>query len=207
MKIIEEKSYSQIEKHLRNVNAHNKQMGKHGKPFEKYLEDYFKFPVHDQHKDAVDFRKEIVEQGNVPESLIGDWEVKYYDIKRKDIMLGDVERKLLAIKKDLILVVGFYDRTPDKLVDVKFYKLSVNPEIEKMEKIWLETASFVKDYSNTLEETKEEVKSINRLNRGSAFRLANNSLPDRWSPSKCKMEKEKRQINLCINLRKLEPIA
>lgn len=202
---IAQKSFTKMSQYVRNISVHNKQKGKHGKAFEKFLADYFCFPTHEQHNAEVDFPVEIVSQGDVPSNLIGDWEVKYYNKNKSHIALGDIERKIQSIDKGLILVLGFYDETPDNLVNVKFYKITPNKQFSEMRKIWLDTCEYIKDRSNPIEKTKEKCKKINRLSQG-AFSLCNNSRPERWSETKQRWETEARQCSLQLNLSQVAPM-
>ena len=202
---LKKNSFAKMKQYVRNISVHNKQRGKHGKAFEKFLADYFCFPTYEQHNAEVDFPVDVVSKGNVPSNLIGDWEVKYYNKNKAHIALGDIERKIQSINKGLILVVGCYDETPDNLVDVKFYKITPNKQFSAMRKIWLDTCKFIKDRSNPIEETKEKCKQINRLSQG-AFSLCNTSRPERWSGSKQKWETEARQCSLQLNLSQVAPM-
>lgn len=198
-------SFTKMKQYVRNISVHNKQRGKHGKAFERFLADYFGFPAYEQNNAKVDFPVEIVSQGNVPSNLIGDWEVKYYNKNKSQIALGDIERKIQSIDKGLILVIGLYDETPEKLVDVKFYKITPNKQFLAMRKIWLDTCEYIKDRSNPIELTKEKCKKINRLSKG-AFSLCNTSRPERWSETKQRWETEARQCSLQLNLGCVAPM-
>ena len=199
------KSFAKMKQYVRNVSVHNKQRGKHGKAFERFLSDYFCFPAYEQNNAKVDFPVEVVSQGGVPSQLIGDWEVKYYDIKRQNILLGDIKRKVDSFKKGLILVVGFYDGSPENLVEVKFYKIRTNVEILKMRKIWLQVDEYIKDKSNPINKTREMCSNLNRVHNG-AFSVTNLSRDSRWSNSKQKWQNEARQTSLSLNLKKLTPM-
>jgi len=201
-----QKSFPKMKQYVRNISVHNKQRGKHGKAFERFISDYFGFPTHEQHNPQVDVPEEIVCQGGVPKKLIGDWEVKYYNIKSKEIQLGDIARKLKTIKKGLVLVIGFWDGTPENLVDVKFYRIRTNVEILKMKKVWLQTSDFVKDKSNPIEETRELCKVVNRLHKG-AFSVMNLSRNKRFSNSSQKWQNEARQVTLTAKINRLTQIA
>jgi hypothetical protein len=206
MKIAKQNLLS-LKKYVRNVNAHSLQAGKHGKAFEMFLADMFNFPKHEQHNAKIDFPLEIVAQGNVPTELQADWEVKFYNIKRKSsIMLGDVRRKLDCMKSGMILVVGFYDGSPENLVKIEFFKLKRNWKMLEMWQIWKETADFVKDRTKSIEQGRKRCKEVNRLGDG-AMRIENLSRPERWSESKQRIETEARQVSLTINLTKIKPIA
>ena len=199
------KSFTKIKQYVRNISVHNKQRGKHGKAFERFLADYFGFPAYEQNNAEVDFPVEVVSQGGVPSQLIGDWEVKYYDIKRQNILLGDIKRKVDSFKKGLILVIGFYDGSPENLVEVKFYKIRTNVEILKMRKIWLQVDEYIKDKSNPINKTREMCSNVNRVHNG-AFSVTNLSRDSRWSNSKQKWQNEARQTSLSLNLKKLTPM-
>ena len=205
MKLLQ-KNYSKIKKHIRNINAHNKQMGKHGKAFENFLAEEFNFPRYEQHNAEVDFPAEIVAQGNVPEALQGNWEVKYYNIKTNSINLGDVERKLKSFNKGLILVVGLYDGDPSNLVDIKFCKIRRNKEILKMKKIWTLASQYVKNRAFSIDETRELCRSINEMHHGT-FSLNNTSREERWSNSQQRWQNEARQISLRARMSQLPQIA
>lgn len=205
MKLLQ-KNYSKIKKHIRNINAHNKQKGKHGKAFENFLAEQFNFPKYEQHNAEVDFPAEIVAQGNVPEEFQGNWEVKYYNIKTDYISLGDVERKLKSFNKGLIVVVGSYDGDPSNLVDVQVFKIKTNKEILKMKKIWIQASQYVKNRAFSLDKTKELCSSINKMHHGT-FSLNNTSREKRWSNSKQRWENEARQISLRAKMSQLLQIA
>lgn len=195
-----------MKKFVRNANAHSQSKGRHGKAFEDFLTEQFNFPKYEQHTAEVDFPAEIVAQGNVPEELQGNWEVKYYNIKTNSISLGDVERKLKSFNKGLILVVGLYDGDPSNLVDIKFCKIRRNKEILKMKKIWTHASQYVKDRANSLTKTREFCKSINRLHNG-IFSLGNISREERWSNTQQKWLNEARAITLRAKLTELPEIA
>ena len=205
MKLLQ-KNYSKIGKHIRNIKAHNKQKGKHGKAFENFLAEQFNFPKYEQHNAEVDFPAEIVAQGNVPEELQGNWEVKYYNIKNAFISLGDVERKLKSFNKGLVVVVGFHDGDPNNLVDVQFFKIKVNKEIQKMKTIWSQASQYVKNRAFSLGETRELCSSINKMHHGT-FSLNNTSREKRWSNSKQRWQKEARQVSLRARMSELPQIA
>ena len=205
MKLLQ-KNYSKIRKHIRNIKAHNKQKGKHGKAFENFLAEQFNFPKYEQHNAEVDFPAEIVAQGNVPEELQGNWEVKYYNIKTNSINLGDVERKLKSFNKGLILVVGLYDGDPSNLVDIKFCKIRRNKEILKMKKIWTLASQYVKNRAFSIDETRELCRSINEMHHGT-FSLNNNSREERWSNSQQRWQNEARQVSLRAKMSQLPQIA
>ena len=205
MKLLQ-KNYSKIKKFVRNANAHSQSKGRHGKAFEDFLTEQFNFPKHEQHTAEVDFPAEIVAQGNVPEELQGNWEVKYYNVKTDVINLGDVERKLKSFNKGLILVVGLYDGDPSNLVDIKFCKIRRNKEILKMRKIWTHASKYVKDRANSLTKTREFCKSINRLHNG-IFSLGNISREERWSDTQQKWLNEARAITLRAKLTALPEIT
>ena len=205
MKLLQ-KNYSKIKKFVRNANAHSQSKGRHGKAFEDFLTEQFNFPMHEQHTAEVDFPAEIVAQGNVPEELQGNWEVKYYNVKTDWINLGDVERKLKSFNKGLILVVGLYDGDPSNLVDIKFCKIRRNKEILKMRKIWTHASQYVKDRANSLTKTREFCKSINRLHNG-IFSLGNISREERWSNTQQKWLNEARAITLRAKLTELPEIV
>jgi hypothetical protein len=198
-------SFAKMKQYVRNISVHNKQKGKHGKAFEKFLADYFCFPTYEQHNAEVDFPIEVVSQGNVPSNLIGDWEVKYYNKNKAHVALGDIERKIQSIDKGLILAIGLYDETPENLVGVKFYKITPNKQFLTMRKIWLDTCKYIKDRSNSIHQTKEKCKKINRLSQG-AFSVCNTSRPERWSESKQRWETEARQCSLQLNLSQIAPM-
>jgi len=204
MKLLK-KDFAKMKQQVRNISVHNKQKGKHGKAFERFLADYFCLPTYEQYNAEVDFPVEVVSQGNVPSNLIGDWEVKYYNKNNGQIALGDIERKIQSIDKGLILVIGFYDETPENLVDVKFYKITPNKQFLAMRKIWLDTCEYIKDRSNSIDQTKEKCKKINRLSKG-AFSVCNTSRPERWSETKQRWEAEARQCSLQLNLRQFAPM-
>ena len=104
------------------------------------------------------------------------------------------------------MVIGFYDGSPENLIDVKFIKIKMNSEILKMKKVWLEADEFVKDRNNSLEATKDLCKVVNRLHNG-AFKIANLSRSERWSNSQQKWQNGARQTSLTLNLRKIATIA
>ena len=206
MKLLQ-KNYSKIGKHIRNINAHNKQKGKHGKAFENFLAEQFNFPMHQQHNEEVDFPVDVVAQSDAPEELVGDWEVKYYSSKNIcSLQLGDVKRKLKSFAKGLIIVLGIYDGDPSNLVDVQFFKIKRNKEIQKMKTIWSKASDYVKDRANSIEKTRELCRSINSMHKG-AFYLNNLCRQERWSNSKQKWENEARQIALNVKLSELQQIA
>lgn len=197
---IAKKEMNKITQYSRNLSVHSK--GGHGKSLEMFLSDYYGFPEHDQYKGKVDFPKEIVEQGNVPSEWVADWEVKYYNIKTSGIMLGDLERKMKCLKDGLVIVIGFYDGTPDNLIDIKFIKAKADNDLIKNFKAWKEASQFVKNKSNSIEETKEFVISLNARIK-SQFHVTNNSRPRKWSNSKGKIINEARQVNLSITQKNL----
>ena len=145
-------------------------------------------------------------QGNVPEELQGNWEVKYYNIKTNSINLGDVERKLKSFNKGLILVVGLYDGDPSNLVDIKFCKIRRNKEILKMKKIWTLASQYVKNRAFSIDETRELCRSINEMHHGT-FSLNNNSREERWSNSQQRWQNEARQVSLRAKMSQLPQIA
>jgi len=204
---IAKKDLLSLKKYVRNVNAHSLQAGKHGKAFEMFLADMFKFPKYEQHNAKIDFPLEIVTQGNVPKELQADWEVKFYNIKRKSsVMLGDVRRKLDCMKSGMILVVGFYNGSPENLVKIEFFKLKRNWKMLEMWQIWKDTADFVKDRTKSIEQGRKRCKEVNRLGDGT-IKIENLSRPERWSESKQRRETEARQVSLTINLKKRKPIV
>jgi hypothetical protein len=204
---IAKKDLLSLKKYVRNVNVHSLQAGKHGKAFEMFLADMFKFPKYEQHNAKIDFPLEIVIQGNVPKELQADWEVKFYNIKRKSsVMLGDVRRKLDCMKSGMILVVGFYDGSPENLVKIEFFKLKRNWKMLEMWQIWKDTADFVKDRTKSIEQGRKRCKEVNRLGDGT-IKIENLSRPERWSESKQRRETEARQVSLTINLKKIKPIV
>lgn len=197
---IAKKEMNRITQYSRNLSVHNK--GGHGKSLERFLSDYYGFPEHDQYKGKVDFPKEIVEQGNVPSEWVADWEVKYYNIKTDVIILGDLERKMKCLKSGLVIVIGFYDGTPDNLIDIKFIKTKADNDLIKNFKVWKEASQFVKDRSNSIEETREFVKRTNARVQ-SKFSVSNLSRKVRWSNSQGKMMGEARQVSLTITQKNL----
>lgn len=197
---IAKKHMNRIAQYSRNLNVHNK--GGHGKCLENFLADHFGFPQYDQYKGKVDFPKEVVEQGNVPSEWVADWEVKYYNIKTSRIILGDLERKMECLKNGLVIVIGFYDGTPDNLVDIKFIKAKADNDLLKHFNAWKKVSEFVKDRSNSLEDTREFVKVVNSRIK-SKFSVNNTSREIRWSNSQGKMIGEARQVSLSINTKNL----
>lgn len=195
---------NEIAKYSRNLNAHNK--GGHGKFLEMFLADHYNFPQYNQYKSKVDFPKEIVEQGNVPSEWVADWEVKYYNINSSVIILGDLERKMKCLKNGLVIVIGFYDGTPDNLVDIKFIKVKADTSLLKNYNAWKEVSRFVKDRGNSIESTREKVKQINSTTR-SEFFVSNLSRKSRWSNSQGKMLGEARQVALCISTKNLKSLS
>jgi hypothetical protein len=203
MKIAKTK-YNRIAQYSRNVISHCK--GGHGKCLEMFLADHYNFPQYDQYKSKVDFPKEIVAQGNVPAEWVADWEVKYYNINSSTIMLGDLERKMQCLKNGLVLVVGFYDGTPDNLVDIKFIKIKANNSLLQHYNEWKKLARFVKDRNNPIEETRERVKQANASST-SHFFINNISRKSRWSESQGKMIGEARAVSLAIYAKNLSKLA
>lgn len=201
MKIAKTKM-NRIAKFCNNVSSASKT--DHGKVLEMFLSWVYKLPKYEQYKAKIDFPKEIITQGNVPSEWVADWEVKYYNIKTGQILLGDVVRKLECLQKGMVLVLGFYDQTPENLIDVVFIKLDSNKTklTKKVINVFKEASNFVKNRENSIEETKEYVKQINaQIN--SSFYLSNTSMPPRFSNSKNRMLPEARAVSLSISTKKL----
>lgn len=198
---IAKKHMNRMAQYSRNSNTHNKK-GVHGKWLENFLSDHYDFPQYDQYKAKVDFPKEIVEQGNVPAEWVADWEVKYYNIKTPVVMLGDLERKMECLKNGLVIVIGFYDGTPDNLVDIKFIKAKANNNLIKYFDAWKKVSQFVKNRENSIEETKQFVKQANAENK-SKFLIANNSQPISWKTATGKSFGEARAVSLAITTKNL----
>jgi hypothetical protein len=116
-----------------------------------------------------------------------------------------VVRKLECLQKGMVLVLGFYDQTPENLIDVVFIKLDSNKTklTKKVINVFKEASNFVKNRENSIEETKEYVKQINaQIN--SSFYLSNTSaMPPRFSNSKNRMLPEARAVSLSISTKKL----
>ena len=87
---------------------------------------------------------------------VADWEIKY-NINTPVVMLGDLERKMECLKNGLVIVIGFYDGTPDNLVDIKFIKAKANNNLIKYFDAWKKVSQFVKNRENSIEETKQFV--------------------------------------------------
>jgi hypothetical protein len=174
----------------------------HGKFLEMFLSDLYKFPEYEQYNGKVDFPKEIVSQGEVPREWVGDWEVKYYNIKSTHIKLGDVVRKSQCLKKGLILVIGFYDGDPKNLIDVVFIRAKASAKLIKYFDEWKKASEFVKDKNNTLEQTKQYVKQTNARIKNE-FYLVNTSAKPRYSNSKGRWLDETRSLTLGISLKNL----
>jgi hypothetical protein len=106
--------------------------------------------------------------------------------------MGDAEKKIAKIRKGLVLIKGYYDEDPKNPKPIlHIEKISPNKEDQKAFDEMLEVAKFVKDYRNSVEETREKVIQYNAKCRSKRFSLNNCSsstrnsrqiqLVDRWS--------------------------
>lgn len=200
-------------KQIRNgiVHAQGTKNKRHGKALEMFLAEHFNLVdengnPYDQFGAKVDFPKEVVERGNVPQEWVADWEVKYYNKNSTTIFLGDAERKMSSMKNGLVLVVGLYDGSPENIVDIQFIKIQNKRNIVSHFRAWKEASKYVKDRGNTIEETKQFVKRINNQVNSYLF-LANTSRQERYSNSKGKWENEARAVQLCVYSKNLSQLA
>jgi hypothetical protein len=202
MKLAQRKT-NRISQFLPNAPTHSRTT--HGKGFEHYIADKHGFPAHDQYKGKIDFPKEIVAQGNVADDLVGDWELKYYNIKTSTIIFGDVMRKIECLDKGMVLVLGLYDGTPEKLVDVLYIPLDSSKAklTRKIVKLLKKASEYVKNRDNELDDTREFVKEINAQLDSTPFLLTNTSANPRFSESKGKWIDETRSISISIPMKKL----
>jgi hypothetical protein len=111
-----------------------------------------------------------------------------------------------CLKNGLVIVIGFYDGTPDNLVDIKFIKVKADTSLLKNYNTWKEVSRFVKNRNNSIESTREKVKQVNSNTR-SEFFVNNLSRKSRWSNSQGKMLGEARQVALCISTKNLKSLS
>lgn len=181
------------------VHAQGRENTRHGKAGEIAVCKLLNFrnqdgTLYEQNGMGCDVPKSVVERSNLPKELHCDVEVKYYEAKSGSL-LGDASKKIKKLKKGLVLIKAFYDKTPDNpLPQIHIEKIVPSAEdlkaFEHMEKI----VAFVKDKSNPIKGsggTREKVKQENKKFRTTRFFLNNNSntktngrqiqLVDRWS--------------------------
>lgn len=181
------------------VHAQGRKSTRHGKAGEIAVCKLLNFrnqdgTLYEQNGMGCDVPKSVVERSNLPKELHCDVEVKYYEAKSRSL-LGDASKKIKKLKKGLVLIKAFYDKTPDNpLPQIHIEKIVPSAEdlkaFEHMEKI----VAFVKDKSNPIKGsggTREKVKQENKKFRTTRFFLNNNSntktngrqiqLADRWS--------------------------
>jgi hypothetical protein len=181
------------------VHAQGRENTRHGKAGEIAVCKLLNFrnqdgTLYEQNGMGCDVPKSVVERSNLPKELHCDVEVKYYETKSGSL-LGDASKKIKKLKKGLVLIKAFYDKTPNNpLPQIHIEKIVPNAEdlkaFERMEKI----VAFVKDKSNPIKGfggTREKVKQENKKFKTTRFFLNNNSntktngrqiqLVDRWS--------------------------
>jgi len=181
------------------VHAQGRENTRHGKAGEIAVSKLLNFrnqdgTLYEQNGMGCDVPKSVVERSNLPKEFHHDVEVKYYEAKSGSL-LGDASKKIKKLKKGLVLIKAFYDKTPDNpLPQIHIEKIVPNAEdlkaFEHMEKI----VAFVKDKSNPIKGfggTREKVKKENKKLKTARFYLNDNSnsksnarqiqLVDRWS--------------------------
>ena len=149
--------------------------------------------LYEQNGMGCDVPKSVVERSNLPKEFHHDIEIKYYEAKSGNL-LGDASKKIKKLKKGLVLIKAFYDKTPDNpLPKIHIEKIVPNAEdlkaFEHMEKI----VSFVKDKSNPIKGfggTREKVKEENKKLTSNRFYLNDNS----------NSKTNARQVQLCYKL-------
>ena len=178
------------------ISAQGSAKCRHGKVGEVIANRMFGFSnsdgsSFDQVGSSCDVPKSVVEKSNLPKKYHHNVEIKTYDIKnRNGILLGDSVRKMKKIKETLVLIVFFYDGSPSNLVSCDIIKIDSNVIPSSTQNAFTKCSAYVKNKSNCIYRTREEVVNVNKKHRTRAFYLNNNS----------NSKSDSRQIQLVANL-------
>lgn len=184
---------------LRNgsLSAQGSENKRHGKLAEIALAKVLNFVdengnLFDQQGHACDIPKHIVENSKLPKEFHYDVEIKFYEKKRRQLLLGDVIRKCNAMQKTLVILLVSYDCIPQNVSGLEVIKVEpTSKEVDYFRKA-MKIAEQVKDRTNSVSETRSMVTEFNAQNKEMRFYLNNNS----------NSKTDNRQIQICLNLNK-----
>jgi len=117
------------------------------------------------------------------------------DIKnRNNVFLGDSDKSLKQIMENsMVLIIFWYDVSPANLIGIELVRVDSNEVSHSMLKGFAKARAFVKDKSNSISKTREEVVRVNKVHRTPALHLNNCSNSD----------SDNRQIQLKLNISRL----
>ena len=177
------------------ISAQGSYLTCHGKAGELVFSEMFNLD-HKQTGESFDFPKEVMEKCiDLPKEFHEDADCKCMDIKnRNNVFLGDSDKSLKKIMRDgLVLIIFWYDISPANLVGIELVRIDSNEVSHSMFKRFTEAGAFVKDKSNSISETREEIVRVNKTHRTPALYLNNCSNSDT----------DNRQVQLKLNISRL----